>query len=276
MSDKNKVKFGLRNVHYAPITEANGVVSYGTPVYIPGAVNLTLSAAGENVQFAAEDQAAYYEENTNNGYEGSLEMALIPDTFKVDILGSKIDANGAIIENAAAKVKRFALMFEFDGDINKTRHVCYNVLATRPDVASSTTTNTKEPVTETMNITARPAIDTGDVKAKLTQGQPGYDDFFSAVYLADAPVNTVASDEEIFSKAEPADMSIDITSTDLTNSVKNVLLDGALIPGIYLTVDGVDVVIDQAYIAGLDNGNYVVTVELAKGNSVSIILTVGA
>ena len=276
MSDKNKVKFGLRNVHYAPITEANGVVSYGTPVYIPGAVNLTLSAAGENVQFAAEDQAAYYEENTNNGYEGSLEMALIPDTFKVDILGSKIDANGAIIENAAAKVKRFALMFEFDGDINKTRHVCYNVLATRPDVASSTTTTTKEPVTETMNITARPAIDTGDVKAKLTQGQPGYDDFFSAVYLADAPVNTVASDEEIFSKAEPADMSIDITSTDLTNSVKNVLLDGALIPGIYLTVDGVDVVIDQAYIAGLDNGNYVVTVELAKGNSVSIILTVGA
>lgn len=276
MSDKNKVKFGLRNVHYAPITEANGVVSYGTPVYIPGAVNLTLSAAGENVQFAAEDQAAYYEENTNNGYEGSLEMALIPDTFKVDILGSKIDANGAIIENAAAKVKRFALMFEFDGDINKTRHVCYNVLATRPDVASSTTTNTKEPVTETMNITARPAIDTGDVKAKLTQGQPGYDDFFSAVYLADAPVNTVASDEEIFSKAEPADMSIDITSTDLTNSVKNVLLDGALIPGIYLTVDGVDVVIDQAYIAGLDNGSYVVTVELAKGNSVSIILTVGA
>lgn len=276
MSDKNKVKFGLRNVHYAPITEANGVVSYGTPVYIPGAVNLTLSAAGENVQFAAEDQAAYYEENTNNGYEGSLEMALIPDTFKVDILGSKIDANGAIIENAAAKVKRFALMFEFDGDINKTRHVCYNVLATRPDVASSTTTNTKEPVTETMNITARPAIDTGDVKAKLTQGQPGYDDFFSAVYLADAPVNTVASDEETFSKAAPADISIDITSTDLTNSVKNVLLDGALIPGIYLTVDGVDVVIDQAYIAGLDNGNYVVTVELAKGNSVSIILTVGA
>jgi phi13 family phage major tail protein len=276
MSDKNKVKFGLRNVHYAPITEANGVVSYGTPVYIPGAVNLTLSAAGENVQFAAEDQAAYYEENTNNGYEGSLEMALIPDTFKVDILGSKIDANGAIIENAAAKVKRFALMFEFDGDINKTRHVCYNVLATRPDVASSTTTNTKEPVTETMNITARPAIDTGDVKAKLTQGQPGYDDFFSAVYLADAPVNTVASDEETFSKAAPADISIEVTSTDATNSVKNVLLDGALIPGIYLTVDGVDVVIDQAYIAGLDNGNYVVTVELAKGNSVSIILTVGA
>ena len=127
-----------------------------------------------------------------------------------------------------------------------------------------------------MNITARPAIDTGDVKAKLTQGQPGYDDFFSAVYLADAPVNTVASDEETFSKAAPADISIDVTSTDVTNSVKNVLLDGALIPGIYLTVDGVDVVIDQAYIAGLDNGNYVVTVELAKGNSVSIILTVGA
>ena len=74
----NKIKFGLKNVHYAVVTESGGVVSYGTPKHIPGAVNLTLSAAGESVQFYADD-IVYYEENTNNGYEGSLEMALIPE-----------------------------------------------------------------------------------------------------------------------------------------------------------------------------------------------------
>src|SRR5690554_529623 len=130
----NKVKYGLENVHYAVVTESpGGVVSYGTPKHIPGAVNLTLSAAGESVQFHA-DNIVYYEENTNNGYEGSLEMALIPDEFRGDVLGDEIDANGALIENVNAKPKKFALMFEFDGDSNKVRHVLYSVLPTRPNV----------------------------------------------------------------------------------------------------------------------------------------------
>ena len=122
----NKVKYGLKNTHYAPITEVDTVVSYGTPKSWPGAVNLALNAAGENVTFYADDQA-YFEENTNNGYDGDLEMALIPDEFRVDVLGDEIDANGALIENTNAKPKKFALMFEFNGDAKKTRHVLYSV-----------------------------------------------------------------------------------------------------------------------------------------------------
>jgi len=49
-------------------------------------------------------------------------------------------------------------------------------------VTGATTTNTKEPQTETLNITARPAPDTGDVKAKVPQGSAAYDTFFEAVY----------------------------------------------------------------------------------------------
>lgn len=180
---KNKVKYGLKNVHYAVVTEgAEGAITYGTPKHIPGAVNLSLSAAGENVAFYADD-SLYYEENTNNGYTGTLEMALIPDDFRVDVLGDIQDANGAIVENADAKPKRFALLFEFDGDVKKVRHVSYNVLASRPDVASTTKTQTKDPQTETMNITARPAKDTRHVKGKLYQGNEGYDTFFASVYI---------------------------------------------------------------------------------------------
>lgn len=271
----NKVKYGLKNVHYAVVTEVNGIVSYGTPVQVPGAVNLVQNPAGENVTFYADDQV-YYEENTNNGYDGTLEMALIPDEFRVDVLGDEIDLNGALIENANAKPKKFALMFEFDGDANKTRHVNYSVLPTRPNVEGSTKTNTKEPKTETMDISVRPAIDTGDVKAKMKPTDAGYDTFFSAVYLKNAPTNTVALNTATFSKAAPADVSIDVTSTDATNAVKNVLLDGAPVGGINLTATGVDVSIKSTYIAALANGTYTITVEFSKGNAVTVTLTVTA
>lgn len=127
-----------------------------------------------------------------------------------------------------------------------------------------------------MNIVARPAIDTGDVKAKVKQGEPAYDTFYSAVYLKNAPTNTVASNSEVFSKAAPADIAIDTTSTDAQNTVKNVLLDGAPIAGVYLTPDGVDVTIDQAVFTGLDEGDYIITVEFLRGNAVTVTVTVVA
>ena len=104
----NKVKYGLKNTHYAPITEVGTAVSYGTPVGIPGAVNIALNAVGENATFYADDKV-YFEENTNDGYDGSLELALIPDSFRTDILGDTIDANGALVENANVTVKKICL-----------------------------------------------------------------------------------------------------------------------------------------------------------------------
>lgn len=270
----NKVKFGLKNTHYAVVTEVGTTVSYGTPKPWPGAVNLTLNAAGENVVFYADDRA-YFEENTNNGYDGTLEMALIPDAFRADVLGETIDSNGALIENANAKPKKFALMFEFDGDAKKTRHVLYSVIPSRPNLEGSTKTNTKDPKTETMNISARPTVDTGDVKAKLEQGKTGYDTFFTAVYLENAVVNTVDVGTQVFSKGSPADVSIETTSTDVTNKVKNVLLDGVPISGVYLTPDGLDVDIASSVFSGLSNGAYTVVVEFDKGNAVVVTVTVG-
>jgi len=205
-----------------------------------------------------------------------LEMALTPDSFRVDVLGDEIDTNGALIENANAATKKIALMFEFDADANKIRHVNYNVMVARPSVEGSTKSEKKEPKTETMDITIRPALDTSDVKAKLEQGKAGYETFFSAVYLKNAAINTVSVSTATFSKAAPADLTIDVTSTDATNKVKNVMLDGANIGGINLTATGADVTIESAYIAALANGAYTITVEFEKGNAITVALTVTA
>ena len=48
----NKVKFGLCNVHIAPITAVSGAsITYDTPFAIKGAVNLTLDPEGESADF---------------------------------------------------------------------------------------------------------------------------------------------------------------------------------------------------------------------------------
>ncbi len=91
-----KIKYGLSQVYYAKATIAtNGTATYGTPVAIPGAVNLTLDAESETEPFYA-DNIVYYTSVSNNGYSGSLEVALIPDSFMADIFGDVTGANGLV------------------------------------------------------------------------------------------------------------------------------------------------------------------------------------
>lgn len=169
---KNKVKFGLSNVHYALLTEgSDGTVSYATPVPMPGAVNLSLSPQGETSTFYADD-VAYYVTAANSGYQGDLELALIPDDFAADVLKEALDETAKVlVENSQAESAAFALLFEFKGDAHKIRHVLYNCNASRPNVAGATTTNTKEPATSTLTLTASPLAD-GRVKSKTTANTP--------------------------------------------------------------------------------------------------------
>ena len=76
---KNKVKYGLSNVHVAKmIFGEDGTITYDTPFAIPGAVNLSLDAEGEETAFYA-DNKKYHNSYANNGYSGDLEIADIPE-----------------------------------------------------------------------------------------------------------------------------------------------------------------------------------------------------
>lgn len=273
MSDTNKVKFGLKNAYYAVITEVGGVVSFGTPSQIPGAVNLAIKPSGDSVTFEADD-TTYYENKINNGYEGSLEIAKVPDQFKIDVLGETLDTNGALIENSEAAHKKFALMYEFDGDANKVRHVNYYCSATRPGIESKT--GKKDISTDTLEFTSRPAPDTSDVKAKVKQGDTGYSTFFSSVYVKNAVTNSIAVATLTASKAASTDKPLTIVSTDASNTVKNAKLNGANIGGINLTAAGLVLTIKGTWLASLAIGAYTIMVEMTKGNAVAVTLTITA
>ena len=153
---KNKIKFGLKSVYYAKATIAeNGTATYATPVAIPGAVNLSMDPQGESTPFYA-DNMVYWEGDSNNGYEGNLEIALVPDSFREDILNEYKDANGVYSEDPDVETEHFALLFQFEGDKKATRHVLYNCKAGRPTLASGTKADSVEPQTETMSLSARP------------------------------------------------------------------------------------------------------------------------
>lgn len=180
----NKVKYGLKNAHYALLTiNEDGSVSFGTPVPIPGSVSLTMDAQGETSTFYA-DNMAYYVTATNGGYSGSFEVALIPDSFRTSVLGETLDAEAQVlVENVNNQTSPFALMFEFQGDQKAIRHILYNCTCTRPSVSGSTTTNTSEPTTETMTLTASP-LPNGVTKARTTMTTPDiqYAAWYDAVW----------------------------------------------------------------------------------------------
>lgn len=186
----NKVKFGLRNVYYSVITETNGQVSYGTPVAIPGAVNLSLDTVGDKEDFYADD-SIYYSSTANQGYEGELEIALIPDSFKTAVLGMTQDANGALVENADDVVKSIALGFEVQGDATPRRTWLYNCSVARPSDSASTIESSKTPSTESLSISVMPRLSDRAVKvvmAKTTENASTYNSFFSSVYDVTASV----------------------------------------------------------------------------------------
>ena len=187
MADTNKIKYGIKNCYYAVATIAtNGSATYGTPVALPGAVSLSLEPQGESEPFYA-DNIVYYTSVANNGYEGDLELAKIPESFMTDVLGYAADGNGVLYEDANAPAVHFALMFQFEGDAHAKRHVMYNCTATRPAVSGNTKEDSITPATETITVTAttiyNAALDKDIVKASCTPTEATqYNGWLTTVY----------------------------------------------------------------------------------------------
>lgn len=180
---ENKVEFGLRNCYYAVVTvDEGGKITYGAPKKLPGAVSITFDKSGDLIRFKADD-IDYYTNPNNQGYEGTLTLARVPEEFRTEVLKEEKTDKGVILENSDAQVANIALMFEFQGDVKATRHLFYYCSVNRPSVGSATK-NSGEPNTTELSLVASPRPTDNLVKASTAAGvdETTYNSWYTTVY----------------------------------------------------------------------------------------------
>lgn len=197
-NSKNKVKYGLRDVYYAKAAfdDDTGDVTYDELVHIPSAVSLSLDPEGENEPWYA-DNGIFIVLGSNQGYTGSIEVALLPESFYIDILHEEKDSNGVMAEVSDAEIEHFALTFRFEGDKHKVLHVLHNCTCSRPAMESSTVEDSKEPQTDTLDLTVSPLAN-GYVKAKTSESTPDsvYNSWFTQVYEPQGTAEDETAEED--------------------------------------------------------------------------------
>lgn len=179
MSDKNKVEYGLKNVHVGTYTvnESTGVVTMGTPYKLPGAVKLALDPETEEIKSYADD-VVYYSDYSDNGFSGSLEMMRFPDEYKLKFCGFIELDDGGIAQSKYATLPKLYIAFEGDGDAEKRRGILYNVSASVPKREHATREGSKEPVTESCDLIVTGDNATGLTRVYYPQSADGYDTLF--------------------------------------------------------------------------------------------------
>lgn len=202
----NKVQFGLKKFHIAPLTfttnqnyPGSQIPNFGDYTWIPGAVSLSINPEGEATPFYADDMI-YYVSEVNNGYTGTIELAYIRPEDAQLIWGDVIAANQVHVETAYRnESKHFAMAFEFLNDQKRTRYVYYDVVFERPSINGATTTNVKEPQTTTLNFRCVPLpvglTGSGGMNIRATKTDAGttqtpdtvYDEWFDSVWYLNTP-----------------------------------------------------------------------------------------
>jgi phi13 family phage major tail protein len=143
---------------------------------------------GELTPFYA-DNIVFYMSSANNGYEGDLTLAMVPDSFKKDVLGYVEDTKKVLVEDADAEPAHFALLFQFEGDSKAIRRVLYNCVAGRPTDNGNTKEENVSPETDQLSLTAttiyNASLDKNVVKAECndTTDADVYAGWFTNVYI---------------------------------------------------------------------------------------------
>lgn len=180
MADNNKVEFGLSNLYVGTYTvAAGGTVTLGTPFHQVGAVSMTLDVESEENSFFA-DNVKYWSGYTDNGFTGSIEVAKFDTEFKTSFLGYQTLTDGGVAQIKGATKPNVYVAFQTEGDVEGRRVIMYNVALGAIAREFSTIEESKEPVTETIDITVTGDNGTGIVMTSYKPADSDYATLFTA------------------------------------------------------------------------------------------------
>lgn len=175
----NKVEFGISQLHIGTYTDNNGTVTLGTPYHQKGAVSFSPEEQSDKSDFYA-DNIVYWSGYSGGTFEGDLEVALFDDAFKTQFMGYKKLTNGglAVVKNATKP--NVYIAFQVEGDAESRRVIFYNCTLGVITREFNTIEESKEPTTETLNMTCVGDNTSGVSRAVLKPGDAGYDTLFTS------------------------------------------------------------------------------------------------
>lgn len=176
---KNKVEFGISNLHVGTYTVADdGTVTMGTPYHQKGAVSFSPEQDSDN-NVAYADNIAYWSEYTEGPFEGDLEVMIYDDEFKTQFLGYVTTNKGGLGQVKNPTKPSVYVAFEVEGDAEKRRCIFYNCSLGAITREYNTIEDSKEPATETLGVTCTGDNTSGLTKETLKPGDTGYASLFT-------------------------------------------------------------------------------------------------
>lgn len=175
----NKVEFGISELHVGTYTvDSDGNVTMGSPYHQQGAVSFSPEEQSEQNIFYA-DNIAFWSGYSGGTFEGDLEVAKFDDAFKTQFLGYVSLADGGLANIKNASKPNVYIAFQVEGDAESRKVIMYNCALGVITREFSTIEESKEPVTETLNITCTGDNATGVTMASYKPGDAGYDTLFT-------------------------------------------------------------------------------------------------
>ena len=265
----NKVKFGLKNLYIASVTEGTGgSITFGTPKAWPGAVSLTMEPQGETNAFYADD-IKFFVTNSNDRYEVTLETALVPDWFLEDYLGQTVDTDENLVEQTTDMPAHFAMLFEFTGDQKAIRHCMYYCQANRPAQEAETKGESAEVKTEEITVTSMALPGTNIIKKKSTDDTTAakYEAWYTTVTTPSFHDLTVSPNEATYESGSNVVLTV---SGGTVSSIKE---GNTTVGSTNYTVSGSTVTLKSTYLSGLSAGTHRLTlIAGSKDGIVDIII----
>jgi phi13 family phage major tail protein len=182
-AEKNKVQFGLSNVHYAKILseDENGVPTYENTWHpLKYVTEATCDVETSNSSQYADD-IKIYDVNEITSAQVNLTFSVLDEDFKKAILGYVEASNGMLLQTKDKK-NDVALAFTFKGDKNNTIRCFFKCsVADSDDASHSTNTDSVSFATDSIQLTAY-FIKVGNhevLKGDLKSSATAYATFFT-------------------------------------------------------------------------------------------------
>ena len=247
----NRVNWGLAASAWGKITvDADGHDVYGAPIMFLGNRQVNWDPAGDLIKVFA-DGTVIYTGRQNSGYTGSMELTNLDDDFAKYVLSESVDSKNVQYEEKEPYVNRFYLLWEWIQDQKNTRHVMYNITASRPSMSATTAGDgdTKTAQYRTLNMTAIPRDD-GIVKAstRVDVDSTVYNNWFSSAY-----VPTGVSEQTVTFTISDSDGAIEGAMIMLSNGMSGVT-NASGVCVFYLGAGDYDVMVSaDGYTTGTDS-----------------------